>query len=155
MSKFKPVRALSSTVSSFPKKAGQVIFVEDALEIWWDPTDTNRVQVRDVIVLETEAERQTVLAPLSKFYYIIETNALWRFGNDGEWHKVSDILSVQKHINNEVLHITVAERTAWNEKAKKAAVQTVTLNTSGWGSTGPDEYTGAEYYYAAEVSGVS
>ena len=100
MAKFKPVRAFSNTVDRVPLKQGQVIFVEDTCEIHWDPTSDKRVRMRDVIIVNTENERTEILAPLSKFYYVIESNVLYRFGADGQWKTVSDMSSVQGHIND-------------------------------------------------------
>ena len=106
MGNFKPVGAWSSTLDNVPHVQGQVIFLEDNYEIWWDPTDSKRVPMRETIILDTEAERLATLAPLSKFYYVVESNVLYRFGSDGEWHVVADMLGVQEHIDDTSLHVS-------------------------------------------------
>ena len=39
------------------------------------------------------------------------------------------------HVSNTTLHLTAAERSAWNAKAAKPTVTTVTLSATGWNSS--------------------
>ena len=40
-----------------------------------------RIQLTDIIELDTEAQRQAILAPLNKFYFVKDTGILWRYNN--------------------------------------------------------------------------
>ena len=72
---------------------GCVWFVDDTKELFFD-FDSKRSEVKDILVLQQEAERTSILfAPLNKFYFVLETQVLW-FYKDGSWYKVSPDLSV-------------------------------------------------------------
>ena len=67
---------------------GSIYFVQDTKELFYDYNST-RSSITDILILATEADRTSVLfTPLNKFYFVLETNALWLY-RDGTWYKVS------------------------------------------------------------------
>lgn len=72
---------------------GSVYFIEDTKELFFD-FDSQRVEVKDILTLDTDSERTSILfAPLNKFYFVLETGILW-FYKDGTWYQVSGSLSI-------------------------------------------------------------
>lgn len=69
-----------------PIKDGQFLIVTDTYKLIYD-FGTTRIELSDIIDLDTEAQRIGLLTPLSKFYFVKETAALWRY--DGEWKNLS------------------------------------------------------------------
>lgn len=69
----------SSKVKDLPIKDGQLIFVHDTSKIAFDFRG-KRVFYNQIIELNTEQERATMLAPVSgKYYFVIETAVLWTY----------------------------------------------------------------------------
>ena len=48
------------------------------------------------------------------------------------WNAKANAADLTSHVDDEVKHITTAERTAWNGKSGKADSFTVTLTATGW-----------------------
>ena len=85
---FVAVNTNKSTLQSTPITNGKVYFVSDTKELFYD-FGTVRNEVKDILILEKEAERTDILfAPLNKFYFVLETKILWVY-KDGAWYQVS------------------------------------------------------------------
>lgn len=68
-----------SRLPSLEIKNGQLIFVKDAQSIALD-YDDKRTLYKQIVILQTETERTSLLAPISGlFYFVEETNKLWRY----------------------------------------------------------------------------
>lgn len=62
-------------------KDGQLIFVQDKPQIAFD-FNGQRIIYRQIIPLETDEMRLSLLAPIQKFFYFVEeTNILWFYRN--------------------------------------------------------------------------
>lgn len=71
---------------------GYIYFVEDTKELFFD-FDSKRVEIKDILILDTDAERTSILfTPLNKFYFCLDTQVLWLY-KDGQWFQVSVDLS--------------------------------------------------------------
>lgn len=69
----------ASRLPSLEIKNGQLIFVKDAQSIALD-YDDKRTLYKQIVILQTETERTSLLAPISGlFYFVEETNKLWRY----------------------------------------------------------------------------
>lgn len=69
----------SSNVKNLVIKDGQLIFVHDNNKIALD-FGGKRIFYNQITELESEAERQSLLAPITgQYYFIIETAVLWTF----------------------------------------------------------------------------
>ena len=75
-----------SKLAQLPVSDGNLIFVTDTKKMYLD-INGNRLGYQDIQVLPTETDRTTILAPIEGFYYIEETNILWRY-KEG-WKKVT------------------------------------------------------------------
>jgi hypothetical protein len=84
MAVLKPIYASQSQITSENKKAGQLIFTYDSRRLYFDLDDNTRIQISDIIELNTELERTSLLVPVDKFYFIFETGVLWRY-HLGAW----------------------------------------------------------------------
>ena len=69
----------STILNSIPIQKGQLIFVQDTRQIYLD-SDTERIENGQIIVLVNEVQRLPI-QPLSAFYFVLETNILWRYNN--------------------------------------------------------------------------
>ena len=75
------IATVSSKLQDLVIKNGQLIFVQDKQKIALDFND-KRVFYNQIIILQTDQERQTILAPISDlFYFVIDTAVLWTYSN--------------------------------------------------------------------------
>ena len=82
------IRTNKSLLNTAEISNGCVYFVEDTKELFFD-FDSKRSEVKDILILEKESERTSILfAPLNKFYFVLETKILWLY-KDGSWYQVS------------------------------------------------------------------
>ena len=89
---FVAVNLNKTTLENTNIQNGAVYFVEDTKELFYD-FGSKRTEVKDILILQTDAERTSILfTPLNKFYFIIETQILWLY-KDGAWYQVSQDLS--------------------------------------------------------------
>lgn len=78
---------VASRLSSLTIKDGQLVFVKDKQRIAFD-YNGKRTFYNQIEELSSEAERQTLLAPINGlFYFIIDTATLWRY-QDG-WVQIT------------------------------------------------------------------
>lgn len=112
MDLFKPVRILRSQLSTFPIKAGQIIYLTDQFGTYIDVSDGERVPIEQIKQL-TEMERQNLLAPVVGFYYETDTHTLWHY--DGGWNSFelrpvySDVSTLETLKSGEKLSVALAK----------------------------------------------
>lgn len=75
-----------SKLAQLPVSDGNLVFVTDTKKMYLD-INGNRLGYQDIQVLPSETDRTSILAPIEGFYYIEETNILWRY-KEG-WKKVT------------------------------------------------------------------
>lgn len=75
-----------SKLAQLPVSDGNLVFVTDTKKMYLD-INGNRLGYQDIQVLPTDTDRTSILAPIEGFYYIEETNILWRY-KEG-WKKVT------------------------------------------------------------------
>lgn len=75
-----------SKLAQLPVSDGNLVFVTDTKKMYLD-INGNRLGYQDIQILPTETDRTSILAPIEGFYYIEETNILWRY-KEG-WKKVT------------------------------------------------------------------
>jgi len=88
MSYFDPNTTVESKVrdtSIIPIKDGQFLMTSDTKCIFYDLGD-KRIQLTDILEIDTEQERQGLLAPVNKFYFVKDTGSLWKYHN-GVWRE--------------------------------------------------------------------
>lgn len=73
---------VATTASRLPDlsiKNGQLIFVKDSQKVALD-LNGKRTFYNQIVVLQTDLERQSLLAPISGlFYFVIDTAVLWHY----------------------------------------------------------------------------
>ena len=67
--------------SIIPLKDGQFLIVIDKGKIIYDYKN-KRIALEDIVDLDTEIERENLENPLDKFYYVKESNTLWRYNSE-------------------------------------------------------------------------
>lgn len=77
------VDSKARNTSVIPIKEGQFLITTDTRSLFYDLGD-KRIQLTDILVLDTEAERAALLAPVNTFYFVKDTGSLWRY-MDGTW----------------------------------------------------------------------
>lgn len=83
----KLVATTSSKIRNLIIEDGQLIFIQDLGRIAFD-FKGQRVFYNQIVELETEAERQDLIDPLSGYYFVIDTAVLW-FYQDG-WVQITE-----------------------------------------------------------------
>ena len=82
------VETTASRLPSLSIKNGQLIFVKDASKIVLD-IDGKRTFYNQTVVLQTESERMSLLAPIvGLFYFVTETRVLWTYQMGG-WIQIT------------------------------------------------------------------
>lgn len=82
------VETTASRLPSLSIKNGQLIFVKDSQKIALD-IDSKRTFYNQIVVLQTESERTSLLAPVTGlFYFVIETAILWTYQAEG-WIQIT------------------------------------------------------------------
>ena len=93
---------LSTTASRLPDlsiKNGQLIFIRDSQTIALDFND-KRTFYNEIVVLQTDIERTSLLTPISGlFYFVEETNVLWRY--QSQWKQITTPPESIKEISEE------------------------------------------------------
>lgn len=87
----KPILSVIGTVKSrlpdLSIKNGQLIFIQDSPTIALD-INGKRTFYNEIITIETEEQRQSILAPISgTYYFVIETAVLWTYHS--KWIQVT------------------------------------------------------------------
>ena len=129
-----PIMSVFSTTASrlpdFSISNGQLIFVKDKKTIALD-LDGKRTFYNQIAVLNTEQERQQILAPISGvFYFVIENAVLWHY--DKSWIQVTtppdEIVCIGVDMpelgSNKSVYINPVDKTisVWDEKTSNYIV---------------------------------
>lgn len=83
----KAYSTVESKLSTLPLEDGQLIFVYDKKKIILDNHGVRTVY-EQIQTIETEEQRNDLLAPIDSFYFVIETSILWRYTN-GHWNQIT------------------------------------------------------------------
>ena len=94
---FQPVTTTQSALESASVVNGKAYFVRDTEKLFFD-YNGSRTEIRDIIILEKESDRDLLLAPKNKFYFVLETSILWLY-RLGEWYQVGSNESSNISIN--------------------------------------------------------
>lgn len=82
------VETTASRLPDLSIKNGRLIFVKDSQKIALD-IDGKRTFYNQTVVLQTETERTSLLAPITGlFYFVIETAILWTYQAEG-WIQIT------------------------------------------------------------------
>lgn len=83
----KAYSTIESKLPTLPLEDGQLIFVYDKKKIILDNHGVRTVY-EQIQTIETEEQRNDLLAPIDSFYFVIETSILWRYSN-GHWNQIT------------------------------------------------------------------
>ena len=83
----KAYSTVESKLPTLPLEDGQLIFVYDKKKIILDNRGVRTVY-EQIQTIETEEQRNDLLAPIDSFYFVIETSILWRYSN-GHWNQIT------------------------------------------------------------------
>ena len=122
---FNPDHALDRQIkdlSVIPLSMGRFLIASDSRSIFYDLKDS-RIQLTDIITLNTEAERRTVVSPFDKFYFVKESFTLWRNVN-GVWKSWPS--GGASRSENAVLTVT-----GWVGNTQTVAIDGLTVSQNG------------------------
>lgn len=86
-STLKVVSTTSERLGQLSVDYGQLIFVKDTRELYFDHAE-GRILYSQIIILETENQRANMKAPVNGFYFVKETGIIWRY--DGTWIAITN-----------------------------------------------------------------
>lgn len=124
---------VATTASRLPDlsiKNGQLIFIKDKQKIALDLND-KRIFYNQIVVLQTETERASLLAPISGlFYFVIENAVLWMY--EQQWIQITtppeEIVFIGASIpelgNNRTVYIDTSAKTisVWDSDLEEYSV---------------------------------
>lgn len=82
----KIISTVDSKLPTLPVEDGQLIFAYDKKKIALDINGIRTIY-EQIWTLDTESQREALLAPVDSFYFVLETSALWRYNN--EWIQIT------------------------------------------------------------------
>ena len=81
----KPIESVNASLNKIPIVKGQLITTTDTKTMYMDTSENERIQLGDMFLINTESEREMMLAPLPfKLYLVKETSKLYVY-NSSEW----------------------------------------------------------------------
>lgn len=124
---------VATTASRLPDlsiKNGQLIFIKDSQKVALDFND-KRTFYNQIVVLQTEHERTSLLAPISGlFYFVIENAVLWLY--EQSWIQVTtppeDIVFIGTSLpelgNSKIVYINKTDRqiSVWDDEFENYTV---------------------------------
>lgn len=119
------VKSKATDTSIIPIKDGQFLIVTDTKQLMYDFGAT-RVTLGDIIELETETDRTSLVTPLDKFYFVKSTGVLWRY-NGGTW------LDMSSGSGCATYSYTISAN-AWSNKTQTVSIAAVTATSNGFTS---------------------
>lgn len=87
MATVKLYRTKSERLPQLPVRNGNIVFVSDTRQICLD-ADGLRIPYDPIKIFDTEQERADCDEPVTGFYFVIETNVLWRY-SDNLWNQLT------------------------------------------------------------------
>ena len=129
------IETIAANLDSIPIRAGQQIFCKDSRDLYIDNSDTDRTHLSDIIKLNTDAERSSLLAPIpNKLYLIIETKLLW-MSVGGAWFVLNELSVKQDKIDNRLMTTNKDMVEAVNELFKLIPATAFSLSSYTHSST--------------------
>lgn len=83
---FSIAKANSTSLSRVPIEDGQMVFVDDTKQIFFDYNGMRQYYCMPIEI--TEQKRLTMIAPAEAYYYVIDTSVMWKFGDSG-WRQIT------------------------------------------------------------------
>lgn len=84
---FQSVKATRSALDNMAISNGKAYFVQDTEQLFFD-YDNTRTEIRDIIILDTIQDKNDILAPKNKFYFVVENSTLYLY-RSGKWYSVA------------------------------------------------------------------
>ena len=107
---FKAVITNKSGLQSTAVSNGCVYFVDDTKELFFD-FDSTRVEVKDILILDTDSQRTNILfSPLNKFYFVLETQKLWLY-KDGTWYQLTGSVDLSDYYTKSEVNALIPSTT--------------------------------------------
>lgn len=104
-------------------KDGQLIFCEDSRELYLDHHN-ERIQYGTYIFLNTEEQRLLLTSPLTAFYFVYETNLIWRYDGTEGWIQITsppqeqvkflDSENFPEKGNDKTIYVSGSDMYRWN-----------------------------------------
>lgn len=124
------IATTASRLPDLPIKNGQLVFVKDSQKVALDIND-KRTFYNQIVVLQTDIERQSLPAPISGlFYFVIDTAVLWHYQQS--WTQVTTSPSKVVYIgvslpelgsaNTLYMNTSRNNISVWNDDTKKYQV---------------------------------
>lgn len=83
---FSIAKANSASLSRVPVENGQMVFVDDTKQIFFDYNGVRQYYCMPIEI--TEQKRLTTIDPAKAYYYAVDTNIMWMFGDNG-WRQLT------------------------------------------------------------------
>ena len=83
------IATTSDKISTIAKQKGQLIFSRDDRVIYLDSDTNTRTEYRSIISLINEEQRQSIISPVSGFYFVEETAILWTYNINKGWEQLT------------------------------------------------------------------
>lgn len=138
MAVVKLYRTKSERLPQLPVRNGNIIFVSDTRQICLD-ADGLRIPYDPIKIFDTEKERAECEKPVTGFYFVSDTNVLWRYA-DKAWMQLTPsnltpivygkiVSDFPQEGQSDILYVADEAIYRWDDAAKQ---YTIAANKTTW-----------------------
>lgn len=138
MAVVKLYRTKSERLPQLPVRNGNIIFVSDTRQICLD-ADGLRIPYDPIKIFDTEKERAEYEEPVTGFYFVSDTNVLWRYA-DKAWMQLTPsnltpivygkiVSDFPQEGQSDILYVADEAIYRWDDAAKQ---YTIAANKTIW-----------------------
>lgn len=120
---YETVLSKAQDTAVVPIVPGRYLICTDTGDIFYDTGDKVRKHLTDIIDVATESDRQAILAPMERFYFVKETAHLWRY-TGGAW------VDLTPGYETEAVFTTLSAA-AWSNKTQALTINGLAANQNG------------------------
>ena len=142
----KYIETIDSKLASIPINIGNIIYVKDTADTYFDSSDMRRIKLGDIIQIATEEDRRSIIAPLeNKLYLVIDTSKMYLY-HDSMW------VAINAENNTTTCNILAANWTYYQDEdgtnlykvTLNHNMDTRNINTSIYNTDGDNETMGVK-----------
>ena len=100
-------------IKNAPMGNGKIYFSPTG-ELFYD-WENDRIQITDIYPIDTSTQYNSLSKRNDKFYFVKDITTLYYY-NTGVSYPLTNLPTIEAHIQNQIVHVTQAERDAWNAK---------------------------------------
>ena len=107
------ISAPLSSIQSETIGNGNIYFSHTG-ELFYD-WENNRIQITDIVPVDTSTGYNSMSKVSGKCYFVKDITTLYYY-DSGHSYPLTNLPTIEAHIQNQIVHVTAQERDTWNAK---------------------------------------